>query len=982
MPEVVDSIVAELIARDNGYTATFDKIIAKHRELIRTGDQVALGQKRYEDQHRQSVSKVASDEEQATERVKRTRKARSDAAIQADNAEVQSAKRTADARIREAERAATREAQLDENARRRIIHDRTVQPGSGGLIGRTVARDGGRIPESPIAAATAADVVAQKEVNHALADEYDLRQRSKVLQGEELRQVEREIALLQRRNVYLRAGLTEEEAFLRAEREIAVVEAQRARREVELAAAQRAGRRGGLGGANEFALSATGGRFGYSFSPGAVAGLAAGVGVAITSEAIQHAVDYGKELKNVAEQTGLNTSALQVYQAAATRAGVSQDQLRSALGQFANNLGRAREGSEEQIKLFKALGVSIRGTASAGDLLPTLIDRISSIKDPAQQAAVATRLFGEEGRRLLPILAGGNEPISALADEMQRAGKILSPADIQKLDDAAKKFEEVKAQLNVDLATTVAQNAEAIKSIADTLGYLAGKALSAAAALTNFNSAYYRNLSTNLKVLSNDPVGYIEMARNLRADQEAQQQQLRNKSLADGRALFSSVQPGSVNNDLLAKLGAPKGPRGPSAETLARRAEERQKYFDSTLAAANADILRARQQVTADEDERARLSREELEIENQRKIDDIRHNGKIKGLRQDQIDTLVRRQEEAGRAEAGTVNFREDVRHDQEEAQIASQRIELQRDVLETQASLARTAKERLAKELELLDLAKKQEEILDRPILDDAQRPEGMRRYSAQQIAEAQERAATREARFGVQEEERRRQNMGPWAAYVDSLPRTADEIGEAFQRAQVDGVERLNDSLEKTIGKMLHLHGVAGEFLNDLIQIGLHALEAQIFGGGSGAGAEGSGSGAGAFIAGAVKTVGAIFGLANEGGFEVGGNGGVDRNLLSINGRPRAWVSGDERVSVGRPNMALANSRVRPLSYGPNITLQQQVHIDASGVNPEGYTAGLVGLVRTETAKAIADSQRQTLQMVPQAMAGYQQNGTVRRY
>lgn len=42
---------------------------------------------------------------------------------------------------------------------------------------------------------------------------------------------------------------------------------------------------------------------------------------------------------------------------------------------------------------------------------------------------------------------------------------------------------------------------------------------------------------------------------------------------------------------------------------------------------------------------------------------------------------------------------------------------------------------------------------------------------------------------------------------------------------------------------------------------------------------------------------------GLAGGGSFMVGGNGGIDRNVLSINGQPRVRVSGNERVTVTPP-------------------------------------------------------------------------------
>jgi hypothetical protein len=54
---------------------------------------------------------------------------------------------------------------------------------------------------------------------------------------------------------------------------------------------------------------------------------------------------------------------------------------------------------------------------------------------------------------------------------------------------------------------------------------------------------------------------------------------------------------------------------------------------------------------------------------------------------------------------------------------------------------------------------------------------------------------------------------------------------------------------------------------------------------------------------------------GMATGGSMMVGGNAGIDRNVLSINGKPRALVSASERIDVSPANLRAANDR-RPIS------------------------------------------------------------------
>lgn len=106
------------------------------------------------------------------------------------------------------------------------------------------------------------------------------------------------------------------------------------------------------------------------------------------------------------------------------------------------------------------------------------------------------------------------------------------------------------------------------------------------------------------------------------------------------------------------------------------------------------------------------------------------------------------------------------------------------------------------------------------------------------------------------------------------------------------------------------------------------------------------------------------------------IGGNTGVDKNVLSLNGRKVANVGHGEVLSVS-PNAAASNQRAA-IVRGGDVVLHQNVSIDASGVNPEGYTKALLGIVRRETGQAIAEGNRQVLRAVPSRMGQAQTLGS----
>ncbi len=87
---------------------------------------------------------------------------------------------------------------------------------------------------------------------------------------------------------------------------------------------------------------------------------------------------------------------------------------------------------------------------------------------------------------------------------------------------------------------------------------------------------------------------------------------------------------------------------------------------------------------------------------------------------------------------------------------------------------------------------------------------------------------------------------------------------------------------------------------------------------------------------------------GLANGGAFDVGGIPGVDRNLLSINGIPRARVSARERVHVVPPGHFATNDNGRGASRGDT-----KLHVEVVA-NNNGFAA----IVRDHAGQVLAQA------------------------
>lgn len=224
-----------------------------------------------------------------------------------------------------------------------------------------------------------------------------------------------------------------------------------------------------------------GSSFGKSF---AVAAGAAGAGIAL---AIRNAADLGQEIASTSKQFNIGVESLQVWRKAASEAGVTASDLNSGLASLTQKIGEANAGNRQAQQGFVGLGVGFKtaaGEARATDaVMLDLAKRIASIEDPAKRVQLGTQLLGDDFKNLYPLLLNGADGFSRFADEAQRFGEVLTAKEIQELDETNRKIEELKHQLSVSVAKQVADNADAILGMADSLATLTG-------AIIKFGSEY------------------------------------------------------------------------------------------------------------------------------------------------------------------------------------------------------------------------------------------------------------------------------------------------------------------------------------------------------------------------------------------------------------------------------------------------------------------------------------------------------------
>lgn len=745
----------------------------------------------------------------------------------------------------------------------------------------------------------------------------------------------------------------------------------------------------------------------------ALTSFAAGVGAAALVSVAQRSLEYASSLGEVAQQLGVTTKELQEYRYVASQVGVEQDVMDKSLAKLTRTIGQAATGGKAQQKVFDALGISVRDVngqvRTAGDVLPEIADALAKISDPARRAAVETQLFGRAGQQLDTMLAGGSKAMNELRAAAHDLGIVLSEDQIQRADETADKLSEVKQVLEAKIAGTVADNAQSIVGLADSLGQLAGAVVkflgsdpARAAALIGALAggsiggargaligglggyiaggvagradvnAVLEDRRRQRGVASRYLAGRGDLSPAARARAESQAYALIDKRLG---VTDESIGPFGMRRVTVAPRPAAAPPSTPTATTPVdidlgggggggggnrtprdTSARDRQNAIrdqyrnEDDLRDLQIDELRARADLTSDIKERAALAQQQLELEQDGERAQIQQQVDLNEISEAEAAKRLASLKIVHSLQQEAVERDEQAALLQEQYQLADSLNQMTDDRLEVERTLARTARDRREVEMRILDHAIAEERRRAQQVLDDPNARLADRMGAERALITIDRTEAGRR-------EQVRRSTMSPLESYLDSLPRTANDANEALENVAAGGIQSIVDGLTdaamgaENLGEVFS--NIARQIIADLIRIQIQKAIVGAIGNvlGFGVGPTIGGQTGAQFSAGLGATLNQaaasvrIPGLASGGMFPVGGRPGVDTNLLSINGQPRARVSANEHIAV-LPNNGGGGRSSSTVTIVPTPYFDAVVDGRAAAVSrPMAAAAGMAG-------------------------------------
>lgn len=162
------------------------------------------------------------------------------------------------------------------------------------------------------------------------------------------------------------------------------------------------------------------------------------------AENVKEVIEYGDELNKASQASGIARDALQELRYAANLADVSNEEFTASINVLTRTMRAAKDGSEEQGKAFKKLGIHVTDAKGklrgADDVMSDVAEHLSKMPDGAEKTALAMQFFGRAGAKMIPILNEGADGLAEMRQEARDLGLVMD-------DEAVKASEELNDNL-------------------------------------------------------------------------------------------------------------------------------------------------------------------------------------------------------------------------------------------------------------------------------------------------------------------------------------------------------------------------------------------------------------------------------------------------------------------------------------------------------------------------------------------------------
>lgn len=207
---------------------------------------------------------------------------------------------------------------------------------------------------------------------------------------------------------------------------------------------------------------------------GNIKSIISGLGIGITGVAVTRALTTTAHeidrLVKTSDRLGITTQNLRGLEHGAGLAGVSSEELSSAMGFMSKQLAEAAHGAGKAKDVIKELGLNAKQLAqmTPDEALLTFTRSLAGVKDETEKVRIAMRVFGNAGQPLLTLLNEGENAIRGYMEEAERMKLTYSKEEADKVvafNDAWERLSKTIAGFQKEIVINIAP--AAIKFVED-----------------------------------------------------------------------------------------------------------------------------------------------------------------------------------------------------------------------------------------------------------------------------------------------------------------------------------------------------------------------------------------------------------------------------------------------------------------------------------------------------------------------------------
>ena len=161
----------------------------------------------------------------------------------------------------------------------------------------------------------------------------------------------------------------------------------------------------------------------------------------------------GDRIAKTSRLVGLSVKDYQAFDQAARHAGMSTEEMDSALKKFNVNLGKAKSGDEKAFKVIDAIlgGKDIAGFKDTTSLLKAVAEGYTKLGSAEQKAMVSQELFGKSGLKMSELLKNGGEDLQKQLDSATSGFSEQGAKDAEAFDDALQDMRETINSIKISV---------------------------------------------------------------------------------------------------------------------------------------------------------------------------------------------------------------------------------------------------------------------------------------------------------------------------------------------------------------------------------------------------------------------------------------------------------------------------------------------------------------------------------------------------